>query len=276
MLPILFGIENFEVKMRLVFHKYHGTGNDFILIDNRMNIFNPDEKIISALCRRRLGIGADGLMVLTNHPEADFEMKYYNADGKEGTMCGNGGRCMAAFAAFLNIIDLETTFMAVDGIHKAKLVAESGNITEVSLKMQDVPVIRQADNYFLIDTGSPHYVEFVHDIDDIDIYEKGKKIRWDKRFQPEGLNVNFVEVTESGLKVVTFERGVEDVTLSCGTGVTASALAASVLDGKDAGYYDVATAGGNLSVRFKKEDGKFTDIWLEGPAKRVFSGEVGI
>ncbi len=262
--------------MNLVFHKYHGTGNDFILIDNRSDIFSPEEKIISALCHRRLGIGADGLMTLNSHPETDFAMKYYNADGHEGTMCGNGGRCITAFAKSLNIIDSETSFQAVDGIHKAKILTEFGNISVVSLKMKDVIFSEQKEGYFFLDTGSPHYIEFVNSIEERDIFDEGKKIRWDKRFQPGGTNVNFVELDGDKLKVATFERGVEDVTLSCGTGVTASALAAAVITGVKKGSFDILTDGGGLKVYFENIEDKFTDIWLEGPAERVFSGEIEI
>ena len=262
--------------MKLVFHKYHGTGNDFILIDNRKNIFRPEEDIISALCHRRFGIGADGLMTLNSHPGTDFEMKYYNADGREGTMCGNGGRCITAFAGFLNIIDKETEFTAIDGVHKAGILSEAGNISIISLQMQDVNLTEQQNGWFFFDTGSPHYVEFVENLDKIDVFAEGKKIRWDKRFQPEGTNVNFVEVADDRLKVATFERGVEDVTLSCGTGVTASALAASVVTGNEKDFFEIETAGGNLKVHFKKEKNKFTDIWLEGPAERVFTGTIDI
>ena len=276
MLPIFVGIEKIETLMKLVFHKYHGTGNDFILIDNRNNIFNPEERVISSLCHRRFGIGADGLMTLNNHPEADFEMKYYNADGREGTMCGNGGRCITAFARFLNIINKNTKFLAIDGIHKAKVLAEFGDTSLISIQMQDVAITDQKESWFFLDTGSPHYVEFVDSIDNKDVYNDGKKIRWDKRFQPEGTNVNFVEVSGNSLMVATFERGVEDVTLSCGTGVTASALAESFIKGIEKDSFDILTYGGELKVRFKKTNDKFTDIWLEGPAERVFSCEIKI
>jgi diaminopimelate epimerase len=262
--------------MNLVFHKYHGTGNDFILIDNRKDIFRPEEKIISALCHRRLGIGADGLMTLNSHPETDFAMKYYNADGHEGTMCGNGGRCITAFARFLKIIDKETEFSAIDGVHKASILSESGSVSIVSLQMQDVIIPAQQKNSLFFDTGSPHYIEFVNSIEERDIFAEGKKIRWDKRFQPGGTNVNFVELDGDKLKVVTFERGVEDVTLSCGTGVTASALAAAVITGVKKGSFDIRTDGGGLKVYFENIEDKFTDIWLEGPAERVFSGEIEI
>jgi diaminopimelate epimerase len=215
-------------------------------------------------------------MTLNNHPEADFEMKYYNADGREGTMCGNGGRCITAFARFLNIINKNTKFLAIDGIHKAKVLAEFGDTSLISIQMQDVAITDQKESWFFLDTGSPHYVEFVDSIDNKDVYNDGKKIRWDKRFQPEGTNVNFVEVSGNNLMVATFERGVEDVTLSCGTGVTASALAASFIKGIEKDSFDILTYGGELKVKFKKTNDKFTDIWLEGPAERVFSCEIEI
>ena len=262
--------------MEIKFYKYHGTGNDFILIDNRKGLFNLQNDQIALLCNRRFGIGADGLMLLSAFRDFDFEMKYFNANGIEGTMCGNGGRCITAFAKSLGIIDNQTKFRAIDGIHESTILSESGSEIYISLKMKDVDNIKIYDDYFLINTGSPHYLKFVENIEQIDIYNEGKRIRWDKKFQPEGTNVNFVELKEDHLIVRTYERGVENVTLSCGTGVTASALAASLIRKNSTGYFNIKTYGGNLTVRFTKKQEKFTDIWLEGAAVKVFEGVVEV
>lgn len=257
------------------FTKYHGTGNDFILIDNRNQDIHLDQEEISELCHRRYGIGADGLMFLQLSDEHDFEMIYFNADGLEGSMCGNGGRCIAAFAVHLGIIKDSATFKAIDGLHSVSILKSEDKKCMVEISLKDTDNIQALEKgVFTLDTGSPHYVEFVDDLEAIDTYQLGKTIRWDERFQPDGINVNFVEKKGSGLKVVTFERGVENITLSCGTGVTAAALASSAV--KKEGHYtwEVTTRGGELSVSFIKQNNHFTDIWLSGPAEKVFSGTI--
>ncbi|MEA3316552.1 MAG: diaminopimelate epimerase [Bacteroidota bacterium] len=256
----------------LKFYKYHGAGNDFILIDNRAKSINLSEKTIAKLCDRRFGIGADGLMFLNMHDKLDFEMQYFNSDGKMGTMCGNGGRCIVAFAKRLNIIDNSTSFLARDGKHKAKI--KNNN---VELEMNELNDITKLDQGFFLNTGSPHYVIFSKDISIIDVKNEGKNIRNSKLFKPKGTNVNFVESNNDELFVRTFERGVEDETLSCGTGVTASAIAASYNSKKDRNLYKIKTRGGNLEVSFEKKSEKhFTNIKLTGPAEFVFEGEVDI
>lgn len=262
--------------MKQPFVKYHGTGNDFILIDDRNSKFAFGREEISMLCHRRFGIGADGLLLLQDSKEYDFRMKYYNADGGEGTMCGNGGRCITAFARSLGIIDDTANFSAIDGEHFAKITHSKGEITHVSLKMSDVNRVGRFNEDYILDTGSPHLVKFVPDIKQVDLFGEGKRLRWDKAFQPDGINVNFVEIKKDHLVVRSFERGVEDITLSCGTGVTASALAASLLNKNYSDHFDIKTDGGDLVVKFTKSNDGFTGIRLEGPAVKVFEGQIEI
>lgn len=259
--------------MILPFVKYHGTGNDFIIIDNRRKTVEPgDRKTIKHLCNRRFGIGADGLMMLYDHQELDFEMKYFNADGIEGTMCGNGGRCIVMFAKKLRLVVNRARFMTNDGVHTAMI-----NDTSISLKMNDVKTIRKLlDGYFL-DTGSPHYITFRNEIKNIDVYNEGRKLRNNQTFKPDGTNVNFVEVQKKRLLLRTYERGVENETLSCGTGTIAAAIV-SVYSGQiDSDNITVQTGGGILNVSFTMTGKEyFSDIVLEGPATLVFEGEIKI
>jgi diaminopimelate epimerase len=256
--------------MIIAFNKYQGTGNDFIIIDNRDNIFNPaNSNLINKLCHRRYGIGADGLILINRVQDVDFEMVYFNSDGNESTMCGNGGRCAADFAIRSGIAGEKLTFRAVDGIHNA--VSEEGLIR---LRMNNVNDIRHINGNYFINTGSPHYVIFTSSLDTLDVFNEGKKIRWSNDFSPGGTNVNFVEPEKNGIYVRTFERGVEDETLSCGTGVTASAIA-SVLSGHfGSGPVNIRTNGGDLKVEFKISGSLITDIWLCGPATFVFEGKI--
>jgi len=251
------------------FYKYQGTGNDFVMIDNRNLEFPKDQKIIEKLCDRRFGIGADGLILLEHDSSSDFRMVYFNSDGNESTMCGNGGRCLVAFAHFLNVFEKTTTFNAIDGLHEAEI--KEGAI--VKLKMIDVEGISTDGSDFVLDTGSPHYVHYVNNIEDYNVYQNGYDIRNSPTYKAEGINVNFVEiVSDNELFVRTFERGVEDETYSCGTGVTASAI--TYLKDKDADSVDVKVLGGQLKVYVQKEEGTFTNIWLEGPAQQVFEGQI--
>jgi len=262
--------------MELRFTKYHGTGNDFIIIDHRVDPFEFKSEQISFLCHRQFGIGADGLILLSHKAGFDFQMKYFNSDGGEGSMCGNGGRCITAFANALGIINKKAKFSAIDGEHVSKILSINGNESYVSLKMSDVSQIQKLKEDYFIDTGSPHLVKFVKNIDKLDVYNQGKRLRWDKQFQPEGTNVNFVEFKGDLLEVRSFERGVENVTLSCGTGITASALAASIVKDDSQKFFDIKTYGGNLKVRFARSKNKFTNVWLEGPAIKVFEGKIEI
>ena len=205
--------------MKIQFYKYHGTGNDFILIDNRKKEINLDTHQIAMLCDRHFGIGADGLMMLENAAGYDFRMVYYNSDGNESTMCGNGGRCITAFAHKLGLIENHASFVAIDGVHHAKINADKN----ISLDMIDVTNIEHYEDHLILNTGSPHYITWVKDTDKVDVFYEGRKIRNHERFQPKGININFVQRLNDGIKVRTYERGVENETLSCGTGVTAAA-----------------------------------------------------
>ena len=256
------------------FNKYQGTGNDFILADNRKNEYSLTSEQIHKLCDRRFGIGADGLMLLNEKAGFDFEMKYYNADGKAGSMCGNGGRCMAKFASQLGIHRELYRFLASDGVHEAEIDLDG----IVSLKMKDVKTIRKFHNDFILDTGSPHYVKMVTNVMDVDVFKKGYEIRHSKEFEEEGINVNFTEQLSEVDKIIvrTFERGVEDETFSCGTGVTAAAL---VCYHNENGFNDVEvkTLGGILTVEFDRlDDSRYENIWLCGPAEKVYEGTAEI
>lgn len=260
--------------MKQHFYKYQGTGNDFIMIDNRNNEFpKTDTNLIHNLCDRRFGIGADGLILLENSDKYDFTMVYFNADGNEGSMCGNGGRCIVAFAKQLSIITEETSFGAVDGLHLATI--KNGI---VSLKMMDIDTIEVYDDHVFLNTGSPHHISFNENIDTINVKELGAKIRNGAPYFSEGTNVNFVEqLSDSSFKVRTYERGVEDETLACGTGVTAVALAANLIDKTDSNSINLKVLGGELEVSFDKvNDISYENIFLKGPAKLVFEGNINI
>lgn len=259
--------------MTLYFFKYHGTGNDFIILDNRENNIELTAKNIKQLCDRRFGIGADGLMLLQMKEGYDFEMVYYNADGNEGSMCGNGGRCLVQFANDIGIKKENYFFMATDGEHTATY----GSDGWINLKMKDVIDVKTIGQHYLLNTGSPHYVVFEADIMKTDVFEKGQQIRNSKAFIEEGVNVNFVQVLdEDSIYVRTYERGVEDETMSCGTGVAASALV-SAHNERGFNAIEVKTLGGKLRVEFDKTDEeKFEEIWLCGPAIFVFKGVIDL
>ena len=254
--------------MQMTFYKYQATGNDFIMVDNRQELFpKNDTKTISHLCHRRFGIGADGLILLETDNSTDFRMVYFNADGKQGSMCGNGGRCIVAFAKFLDLIGTECTFQAVDGVHQAQISED-----QISLQMQDVPYIQSNPRYLYLDTGSPHHVQFWDDWDTLNVEKEGRRIRYGL-YGEKGSNINFVKPLDSGrFQVRTYERGVEAETFSCGTGVTAVALAMYELGQLSRPQAELVTLGGTLKVRFKKGQKGYSDIWLEGPAERVFKG----
>ncbi len=260
--------------MKLEFYKYHGTGNDFVILDNRNNLYNNLSSLqINFICDRHLGIGADGLMMLSNSQNSDFKMTYYNSDGKEGTMCGNGGRCIVAFAKKLNIIKDYTNFIAIDGIHEAFI--SDKNI--IKLKMNDVDNINNYSDDFILDTGSPHFVRFVDSVNNTDVYNIGKQIRLDKNISKNGLNVNFVEsINSNTIKVATYERGVEDETLSCGTGVTAAAISFAIKNNLEKPKVKINTKGGELTVFLTNYENKFIDIWLQGPSMFVYKGNIDL
>ncbi|WP_374948912.1 diaminopimelate epimerase [Mucilaginibacter sp.] len=261
--------------MHLKFYKYQGAGNDFVLIDNRENIVNQlDKERVALLCDRRFGIGADGLMLLEELAGYDFKMVYYNADGNEGSMCGNGGRCIVAFAKQLGLITDTTKFLATDGEHHAK-ISEDGKW--ISLQMIDVTEIDKDGDAYVLNTGSPHYVKLAADLAIKDVYNEGYAIRNNATYKENGINVNFTEKDGEGYFVRTFERGVENETYACGTGVTAVALAMAKHNSQFGTINTpVKVLGGNLNIRFDYDGEKFSNIYLEGPAELVFEGDITI
>ncbi|MCK6611319.1 MAG: diaminopimelate epimerase [Bacteroidia bacterium] len=262
--------------MNKLFYKYQGTGNDFILFDDREGKFPArDKALIARLCHRRFGIGADGLILFQITAEGMPYMQYFNSDGAESTMCGNGGRCFSRFLVDLKAADNKLEFLAIDGPHQA-LVKENAL---VSLQMKNVDAVEKVDERtFVLNTGSPHYVKFINQlITTLDVVEAGRSIRYSERFAEQGINVNFVQKMEDGsLAVRTYERGVEDETYSCGTGVTAAAIALSELEPREFPHHAVrlGTPGGALRVSYQRENGVISDVWLEGPAVMVFQGVV--
>ena len=266
------------MNKQIKFYKYQGTGNDFVMIDNRDLEFPKSTELIEKLCDRRFGIGGDGLILLENDDsptlkgdeKSDFKMVYFNSDGNESTMCGNGGRCIVAFAHFLDIFEDQTTFDAIDGLHKAEI--KNGI---VKLKMIDVIDINTGGEDLVMNTGSPHYVKYVEMLNNYNVFKNGNEIRNSPTYKAEGINVNFVEaLSDKEIFVRTYERGVEDETYSCGTGVTASAL--TFMDKNNQTSVAVKVLGGKLKVYAEKNGAGFSDIWLEGPASQVFSGTISI
>jgi len=283
--------------VKIHFYKYQATGNDFVLIDNRSGRYSFTSAQIQRICDRRLGVGGDGLMLIEKHPALDFNLVYYNSDGSQ-SLCGNGSRAAVQMAASLGLVNGKARFNAYDGLHEAEILPDG----IVKLKMNDVTSVRPLGKDMFIDTGSPHFIRFINDINEYPVFEEGKKIRYKEDFRPGGTNVNFVEKRPgNSIFVRTYERGVENETLSCGTGVTAAALAASF-----EGYTSpvkISTPGGDLTVQFKNGNsskntspaasatdfsdsatgqpgihashaGMFTDIFLIGPAKLVFEGDL--
>lgn len=260
--------------MNISFYKYQGTGNDFIILDNREKIYTSlDTNQVNLLCNRRFGIGADGLMLLNRHDDYDFEMVYFNADGKTGSMCGNGGRCLVRFAYDSGLKKTTYHFIASDGPHEAEIDFQG----HVRLKMKDVAETTDKKDYYILNTGSPHYVQFVENLKELNVTEEGRKIRYNDEFNAEGINVNFVETLDNhSIFVRTYERGVENETLSCGTGVTAAALVSAHHE-NSFNEISVETKGGKLSVEFNlSQDNQYSNIWLCGPAEFVFKGEIEI
>jgi diaminopimelate epimerase len=257
--------------VHIEFYKYQSTGNDFILVDNRGAIFPADNKLlIHKLCDRRFGIGADGLILLEVSASADFVMRYFNADGSLGSFCGNGARAVVDFAQHLKIIANSARFEAFDGLHEAKIIDDL-----IQIKMADVQNGSKMLNGTFIDTGSPHYMEFVENLDNMDVVQQGRKTRNLEIFAPNGSNINYVEKIGPGsIRVRTFERGVENETLSCGTGVTASAITA--FEEGMGRKISINTLGGDLKVWFEVDDNVYHDIWLEGPTEMVYSGEIEV
>jgi len=263
--------------MIINFDKYQGTGNDFIIINGikQPHALQLHTDQIAKLCDRRFGIGADGLMILTDDEETDFTMTYYNANGHESTMCGNGGRCISAFARQEGVCDIQARFQAIDGVHEVRITDDN----MVELEMKDVTAIDRDGDAYILDTGSPHYVIIVEDYAAMDIVDYGKSIRYAERYLPDGINVNIASLIGDRLYVKTYERGVENETYSCGTGVTASALAASLHYAhlSRASELSIVSKGGDLKVKFNPATlGSFSQIWLCGPASKVFTGKISL
>ncbi len=259
--------------MTVNFYKYQGTGNDFVMIDNRTLGLTHNRELIERLCHRRFGIGADGLIYLQSKDGYDFEMVYFNSDGNESSMCGNGGRCLIRFAHDLGIIATQCKFWAIDGEHEGNIL----NDGTVSLKMKDVEVIENSNGDYILNTGSPHYVQMVNEVKSLRVVAEAQKIRYNERFKAEGINVNFAQKLSSNeLFVRTYERGVEDETLSCGTGVVASAITLSHKSGQMLSTVYIETPGGKLQVSFEPRANTYCNIFLQGPAVEVFEGVVEI
>lgn len=255
------------------FQKFQANGNDFILINEFVESSNLNSGNIKKLCDRHYGIGADGIMLLKPSDEYDFEMLFFNSDGNKAEMCGNGGRCIAAMAFIEKIAREKMCFNAPDGVHNAVIEKEIIPLIKyyIALKMVDVNKIEKFNGYYFLNTGVPHYVEFVHDIDKLNVFERGRSIRFDKQFGPKGTNANFVEIRDDEIFVRTYERGVENETLSCGTGVTAAAIASFIEFGKK--DLIIKTNGGDFRVDFDQKEHGFSNIWLKGPAEKIFTGE---
>ncbi len=260
--------------MKLSFYKYQATGNDFVLIDNRSGKMPAQAPTLyKKLCDRRFGIGGDGVLLLEQNPSYDFYMRYFNADGQLSSMCGNGGRCIVHWAYHHQVISQDTEFEAYDGVHRAQM--EENDI--IALEMQPVEDWELTGEACVMDTGSPHYITFVKDVSQLDVNEKGRQIRESDPYKSEGINVNFVQYREDDLYVRTYERGVEEETYSCGTGVVASALSAVIygnvpLDSP----ITIQTRGGRLKVYYEKQNQSFKNIWLVGPAVNVYKGEIAL
>jgi diaminopimelate epimerase len=253
------------------FFKYQGTGNDFIMVDNRMSQKTYAQAQIEKLCDRRFGIGADGFILIENLEGFDFKMVYYNSDGRESSMCGNGGRCAVKFAKDLGIFDTETTFLAIDGSHKANITTDGS----VSLGMIPVTEIETKPDGIFLDTGSPHMIIFTDDVTKINIKQEGAKVRYSDFWKARGgVNVNFVQkISNDSISVRTYERGVEDETYSCGTGVTAAAIAGHFSNKISSELIKITTLGGSLNVSFRLVSNQsYSDIELIGPALFVFKG----
>lgn len=260
------------MPQKIHFSKYQGAGNDFIVIDYRNPVFDVlDSQFIAHICDRRFGIGADGLMLLKNSDKYDFEMQYFNADGVEGSMCGNGGRCIVSFARDLKVIQDKTVFLAVDGVHEAIIHANS-----VELKMANVEKIDKIGDDYILNTGSPHLVRFINQLQDLDVKKIGEKIRWNDTYKEKGININFVEIKNNEVHIRTYERGVEDETYACGTGAVAAALSLAHKEQLIGNVEKVLLAkGGRLTIRFRvNAPQSFTDIWLIGETQFVFRGVV--
>lgn len=252
------------------FYKYQGTGNDFILIDDRVERFNIDNpKLVKSICKRKFGVGSDGLIILRNHEHHDFEMIFFNSAGEKSTFCGNGGRCILSFAKDLGIISKKSIFIAYDGIHEGEI-----NGRNIRLKMADVQKVNVKDDCIVLDTGSPHLIKIVDNLKDLDVITEGRKLRFSKEFGTYGINVNFTEIRNDHVFIRTYERGDEMESLSCGTGSVAAAIALHKIKKVNSQHLTIYTKGGELEVFFKYDGRYYTDIWLSGEARMVYKGHL--
>ena len=259
--------------MIIPFNKYEGTGNDFIIVENSTRLLDHnDNNIFKKLCDSRFGIGADGLILIEESPGYDFRMLYYNADGSPGEMCGNGGRCAAHFVMKHFTGSRDLSFLAGDGPHTARVAGD--DFIEISVR--DVTEARKTPDGILVNTGVPHLVIFADDTELADFVTFARGLRYSPRYAPEGVNVNLATVTDNGLTIRTYERGVEDETLSCGTGATASVIAAALTGKIVTGDARVSVRGGELQIRYVNDGEGASEIFLAGPATFVFSGEIEI
>ena len=261
--------------MNLDFFKYHGAGNDFIIIDNRKGCFPKENRtdLIKSLCHRKFGIGSDGLILLDNDEEHDFYMDFYNPDGSQ-SFCGNGSRCVVMFAAHLGIVQKECVFRSIHGVNRAEICDD----LNIKLQMFDVKNLEISDDFHFMNTGSPHYNVFVENVENTDLVTFARQIRYNDRFKEQGTNVNIISKNDNGIKIRTYERGVEDETWACGTGATACAISYAVINDLNGNNeVKVETKGGLLAISFKTEDLKhFTSIYLTGPAVFIFKGNMDV
>ena len=254
--------------MIIKFFKYQGTGNDFIIIDDRKNMFNEkDSKLISALCERKIGIGADGLILLRDHSKYDFNMIYFNSDGNESTMCGNGGRCIISFAQSLNVIKERTKFLAIDGPHDGIILDKV-----IKIKMNNVSKVQKVENGLIMNTGSPHYIELVNNLEEIDLEKRGIEINNLRFLNNEGINVNLIQINQD-IYMRTYERGINSETLSCGTGAVAASIGLHYIKLVKDNIIKINTRGGSLEVSFELKNGNYHNIWLTGEVNLVYVGE---
>lgn len=260
---------------KIKFYKYHGAGNDFILINVRDNKLTLSKGEIATLCHRRYGIGADGLMLLGSAKGYDFRMQYFNADGGEVAMCGNGARVITLFARHMGVTGDRLSFIASDGPHSATILSDDGTVGSITVELIDVEHVKEESDYTFMNTGVPHHVIFTDDLDGEDVVGRGRAIRMDKKLYPEGVNVNFVQIKdEKTICVRTYERGVEDETLACGTGIAASVIATILRSETSIQTIDVEALGGRLSVSIERDGTAIRNILLSGPAERVFEGYI--
>ena len=259
--------------MEIDFSKYNGAGNDFILIDDRDNLINDNKLLISYLCDRHFGVGADGLIILKESNNYDFEILHYTSDGNLGSLCGNGSRCAVLFAYNKNIIGRKTVFKAFDGIHSAEIL--DNGLIKMEMNVNSDIVSNSYGTW--LDTGSPHLVIEKDNIDKLDVNNEGRLIRYNDFYKKEGVNVNFIEkISDDQFKIRTYERGVENETLACGTGSTASAICMNFLGRTKSGKITMKCRGGDLNVQFNSSNNGFEEISITGPAKLVFDGTIKV